>query len=90
MALQAAVQRRVRQMGNDVLQGDETSVKRQAGLDAQRHDRGLSIAENDGTTPLLWVHRLILDHHARSPLSHGLLVDPEAPRELRGRSFRSL
>lgn len=41
MTLQAAMQRRARQMRDGVLQSDVDVVQRQAGLGAQRHDRGL-------------------------------------------------
>lgn len=90
MTLKAAMQGGARQMRNNVLQGEEDVIQRQAGLHPERDDRSLFDGGQDRASPLLGSHRLILDHRTGTPLPHGFLVDPVAPREFRDRSFRSL
>lgn len=71
-------------MRDDVLQCNEDVVQGQAGLHAQSDDRSLLDARKDGASLVLRTHRLVLDRLTEPPLPHGLLVDTEAPRELRG------
>lgn len=77
-------------MRDDVLQGKEDVIQREAGLDPERDNRSLFDGGQDGASALFWSHRLIRYRRAGAPLPHGFLVDPVAPREFRGRSFRSL
>jgi len=90
VTLQAAMQRRAREVRDDVLQRDEDVVQRQAGLNAQRDDGGLLEGREGRTPPLLRPHRLVLDRAAGPPLPQRLLVQSEASRELRARNLRSL
>ena len=89
MALQAAVQRGSRQMGNGRLQGVKAIVQWQQRMAPECHDHRLLSLRQHGGSRLGRPSFHILDRRAIAPLRHGLGIDAQLTAQLRERSLRS-
>ena len=90
MALEAAVQRRPRQMRDARLKRVEAVIERQQGVLSEGDDHRLLFRAQDGRTHLLRPHRSVRDEVALPPLGHRLRIEAIASAQLRDRSRRSL
>jgi hypothetical protein len=90
VTLQAAMQRRPRQVRDRWLQGIEAVVQRQERVPSKGDDCRLLFLGQDRRARFLRPGLHVFDRRALSPPRYGLGIDAEFPAQLRERSLRSL